>query len=97
MEFSGRKVVFTGPFRARLALVLTDSSDRNRWDDEHREAVAADFLVSWDDLDEQSNGFRTLVVTAAAPFPSPGVVVYLGKLSGDGETIEVRAVAHHLL
>ena len=28
------------PFRARLALTLTDAADRDRWDDEHREAVA---------------------------------------------------------
>ena len=84
-------------FRARLALALTDSVDRDMWDDEHREEVAADFLVSWDDPDEQLNGLRALVVTAAAPFPIPGVVVSLGKPSDDGETIEVRAVAHHLL
>lgn len=71
MAFTGRRVVFSGPFRARLALTLTDAADRDRWDDEHREAVAADFLVIWDDLEEQPNGFRTLVVTAAAPFPNP--------------------------
>ena len=80
-----------------MALTLTDAADRDRWDDEHRESVAADFIDSWDDLDEQSKGLRALVVTAAAPFPAPGVVVYLGKPLEDGETIEVRAVAHHML
>jgi hypothetical protein len=80
-----------------LALILTSAAGRNRWDDEHREAVAADLLVGWDDLDEQSNELRALVVTAAAPFPAPGVVVYLGKPLDDGQTIEVRAVAHHML
>jgi len=80
-----------------LALTLTDGADRDRWDVEHREAVAADFINSWDYLAEQSEGLRTPVVTAAAPFPAPGVVVYLGKLLEDGETIEVRAVAHHML
>lgn len=97
VAFSGRRVVFSGPFRARLALTLTDAAARDRWDDEHREAVAADFLLGWDDLEEQSNGLRALVVTAVAPFPSPGVVVYIGKPLDDGETIEVRAVAHHSL
>ena len=97
MAFSGRRVVFPGLFRARLALTLTDAADRDSWDDGHREAVAADFLLSRDDLDEQPNGLRALVVTAAAPFPAPGVVVYLGKPLDDGETIEVRAVAHHML
>jgi hypothetical protein len=80
-----------------LALTLTDVADRDRWDNEHREAVAADLLLSWDDLEEQSNGLRALVVTAAAPFARPGVVVYLAKPLDDGETIEVRAVAHHML
>jgi len=94
---TSRSVVFSGPFRARLALTLTNVADRNKWDDEHREAVAADFIVSWDDLDEEPDGLRALVVTAAAPFPTPGVVVYLGKLLHDSETIEVRAIAHHLL
>lgn len=97
MAFAGRRVVFSGPFRARLALTLTDAADRDRWDDEHREAVGADFLLSWDDLEEQSNGLRALVVTAAAPFAQPGVVVYLAKPMDDGETIEVRAVAYHML
>ncbi|MEZ5407708.1 MAG: hypothetical protein R2761_06770 [Acidimicrobiales bacterium] len=97
MAFSGSRVVFSGPFRARLALTLTNAADRDRWDDEHLEAVAADFLLGWDDLDEQPNGLRALVVTAAAPFPAPGVVVYLGKSLDDGETIEVRAVACHEL
>jgi hypothetical protein len=97
VAFVERRVVFSGPFRARLALTLTDATDRDRWDDEHREAVAADFLLSWDDLEEQSNELRALVVTAAAPFEQPGVVVYLAKPLDDGETIEVRAVAHHTL
>jgi hypothetical protein len=97
VAFSGHRVVFSVPFRARLALVLTDATSRDKWDDEHREAVAADFLLGWDDLDEQPNGLRALVVTAAAPFPAPGVVVYLGKPLDDGETIEVRAVAYHEL
>lgn len=97
MTFGGRRVIFSGPFRARLALILTDAADRDSCDDEHREAVAADLLLGWGDLDEQPNGLRALVVTAAAPFPAPGVVVYLGKPLDDGETIEVRAVAHHKL
>lgn len=97
MAFAGRRVVFSGPFRARLALTLTDAADRDSWDDGHREAVAADFLLSWDVLEEQPNGLRALVVTAAAPFAEPGVVVYLAKPFDDGETIEVRAVAHHML
>ncbi len=47
MAFSGSRVVFSGPFRARLALALTDAANRDRWDDEHLEAVAADFLLRW--------------------------------------------------
>lgn len=97
MAPSDRTVVFSGPFRARLALTLTSVTDRIRWDDEHREAVAADFILSWDDLDEASDGLRALVVTAAPPFPTPGVVVYLGRLLANNETIEVRAIAHHTL
>ena len=96
MTFVGRRVVFSGPFRARLALTLTDAADRDRWDEDHREAVAADFLDSWDDLGEQADGLRALVVTSAAPFPAPGVVVYVGKPLEDGETIEVRGVAQPL-
>lgn len=56
MARSDRSVVFSGPFRARLALTLTNVGDWKEWDDEHREAVAADFILSWDHLGDESDG-----------------------------------------
>ncbi len=84
------------PFWSRLALVLRDPLDRERWQLEgHDHDAGREFVEYWDQLfvieGKDPARWRRTTAVARPPFPVPGWVIYDGRLGDDG-VVELRNI-----